>query len=64
MKLHFNPDANTVEELKQVARCLRDLLIKNESLEGYLAEGIIESEEEADALFRNMFRTLTQNVEW
>jgi len=64
MKLHFNPDANTVEELKQVARCLRDLLIKNESLEGYLAEGIIESEEEADAQFRNMFRTLTQNVEW
>jgi len=64
MKLHFNPDANTVEELKQVAQCLRDLLIKNESLEGYLAEGIIESEEEADAQFRNMFRTLTQNVEW
>jgi hypothetical protein len=64
MKLWFNPDGNTVEEVKELARLVRDLCIKNETLEKWLADGTIESEEKANEMFRDAFRGFTRDMEW
>lgn len=50
--LEFNPDFNTVKDLKEAARILRDLVKRRQQFQG-----------EPDEQFVNSFDCLTQNVE-
>ena len=61
MKLEFNPDCNTVKEVKQAAMVLRDLINRRNMLETS-TDPKFDRSATAEAML-NSFDTLTQNIE-
>jgi len=59
MKLEFNPDCNTVKEVKEAAMILRDLIHKRNMLQ----ESCLGDYDMIAGSLLNSFDTLTQNIE-
>jgi hypothetical protein len=60
--IEFNPDYNTVREVKDAAQILRDLIKRRELLRSRSLEREMPAEELA-RMFLDSFDTITQNVE-
>jgi len=59
IKLHFNPDYNTVRDVKDAAMILRDLINRR----GMLQEACNGDVDMIAGSFLNSFDTMTQNFE-